>query len=186
MKKLNTSCIIALIGVVLMTTTAHAFTNNQANAYFKGVNDLGNIQRVVDANGYMSALTDANLNNIYNYYTEPIYGVTDFDRHIIFISTNQSNAYIERSVVHEYAHALARIYNLDINGTEDILYNEMPYMVGYRINPYDVRSTYCMYSKHEYFAEALVEYYKNPKMLKAYCPVTYNYMRNIDLIFNGK
>lgn len=183
MKKLITF-IATLAGVVLMATPAFAFTPSQANAYFKGVKDLGNIQKVCDANGYRSALTDASINAMYPYYKTPIYGITDHDKRIIFVGSYQSNDYIERSVIHEYAHALARIGNLDNNGVEDILYTEMPYMVGYKLNLSDTRSTYCMTNKHEYFAEAMVEYYKNPKLLKLYCPITYNYIKQVDTLFN--
>lgn len=170
--------------VVLMATPCYGFTRSQANAYYRGVSKLGNIQKVCDANGYMSALTDASINAMYPYYKTPIYGITDHDRKLILVGSYQSDNYIERSIIHEYAHSLAHIGGLDVNGVEDILYTEMPYMVGYKLDLSDTRSTYCMTNKHEYFAEAMVEYYMNPKMLRLYCPMTYNYMRQVNMLFN--
>lgn len=175
---------------MLCTTPCMAITQSQANAYYKGIKDLGNIQKVCDANGYKSMLTDTYINYLYpQLYTAPMsYGLTDFTHKLIFVSTWQSDEYIEYTTIHEYAHALSRIGNLHINGVEDILYTEMPNLAWYQMtfNPYNPRSTYCSTSKDEYFAEAFAMYYFHPDALQTYCPITYNYIKNVNKLFNGK
>lgn len=188
MKKLIRFIIVFVIGVSLTATPIFAFTPNQANAYFKGVNDLGNIQKVCDANGYRSALTDVWINSLYPQFEYESYGITDFSNKLILVSTNQSDAYIEYTTVHEYAHALSRICNLHINGVEDILFTEMPNLLWYQMtyNPLNPRAIYCMTNKDEYFAEAFAFYYFHPKELQKYCPVTYNYIKQVNVLFNGR
>lgn len=175
-----------ILGVVLLTAPVEikAFTQPQANAYFKGVKKLNNIQKVCDMNGYRSNLIDFKVGGYYGFNADTTYGLTDFTNKLIYIQTNQSDYYIERSVIHEYAHALSRIGNLHINGVEDILYTEMPNMVAYKFDPFDDRSAYCMTSKDEYFSEAMVEYYFNPDLLRMFCPMTYDYMYQVDKMFN--
>jgi len=169
-----------------MATPTFALTNSQLKAYNKGIKDLGNIQKVVDMNGYRSAIVDVNLNALYPQYTSEMYGVTDFGNKVIFISTNQSNAYIEYVTIHEYAHALSRIGNLHTNGVEDILFTEMPNLLLYQqtYNPLNPRAIYCSMSKDEYFAEAFALYYFHNKELMKYCPMTYNYIKEVNKMFN--
>jgi len=164
------------------------YTRQQANAYYKGIKDLGNIQKVCDMNGYRSALTDEYINFWYpQLYNAPMsYGLTDFSNKLIFISTEQSDAYIEYTTIHEYAHALSRIGNLHLNGVEDVLYTEMPNLAWYQMtfNPYNPRATYCSTNKDEYFAESFAMYYFHPAELKAFCPMTYNYIDSVNKMFN--
>lgn len=187
MKKLIRFILSAVVGVCVFATPTFAFTQSQANAYFKGVKELGNIQKICDMNGYRSALLDIPLNIVYPQFSTELYGMTDFGNKTIYIGTNQSNAYIEYVTIHEYAHAFSRIENLHVNGVEDILFTEMPNLLWYQMtyNPLNPRATYCMANKDEYFAEAFAMYYFHNKELKQYCPMTYNYIKSMIEYFNG-
>lgn len=181
--------LITLLAILMLCTTpCYAFTNSQANAYYKGIKDIGNIQKICELNGYRSALLDIPLNAIYPQFNTELYGMTDFDNKTIFIGTNQSNAYIEYVTIHEYAHALSRVCNLHTNGVEDILFTEMPNLLWYQMtyNPLNPRATYCSVNKDEYFSEAFAMYYFHPKELKTVCPMTYEYIRQVNVLFNGK
>lgn len=183
MKRFITTCILF---VFLFSVPCYAHTPNQANAYYRGVKKLHNIQKVCDLNGYRSNLIDFKVGGYYGFNADTTYGLTDFTNKLIYVQTNQSDYYIERSVIHEYAHALSRIGNLHLNGVEDILYTEMPNMVAYKIDPFDERSVYCMKDKDEYFAELMCEYYYNPELLKYFCPMGYEYAKQVNIMFNGK
>lgn len=185
MKKL---IILISLWVILLSTPCYAFTSSQAQAYNKGIRKLGNIQRVCDMNGYKSALVDVPLNLVYPQFSTELYGMTDFNNKTIFVGTNQSDAYIEYVTIHEYAHALSRVCNLHTNGVEDILYTEMPNLLWYQMtyNPINPRATYCAVNKDEYFSEAFAMYYFHNKELKAVCPMTYEYIRQVNIMFNGK
>lgn len=172
-----------ILGVVLLTAPVEikAFTNEDANAYYRGIKDLGNIQKVCDLNGYRSYLVDFDIASLYGLPYGTAYGMTHFDYKTVMIGSYQSSLYIEYTTIHEYAHALSRIGNLHINGVEDILFTEMPNLLWYQMtfNPMNERARYCATNKDEYFAEAFAMYYFHPEALKTYCPVTYDYIKSV-------
>ena len=187
--KISKKLISFIMGLALVCATplnCKAFTGYDANAYFKGINEMGNIANVVHVNGYRSALTD-DLLNIYYPYPNLLYGVTDFTNKLIFVGSYQSTPFIEYTTIHEYAHALSRICNLQNNGVQAWLFQEMPNLYQYQVtyNPLNLRGTYCATSPDEYFSEAFAMYYFHPKELKAVCPMTYEYIRQVNVLFNG-
>lgn len=175
--------ILLLACVVLIATPCKAYTQEEYYSYIKGIQELGNIATFVQSQ-YSSELTDTFLNTMY-YSEAPIFGVTDPSIHKIYVGTNQPPSFIEYTTIHEYAHGLSNI--LGLSEVHQILYAEMPNLYNYQVtyNPLNIRGQYCATNPDEYFSEAFAMYYFHNKELKRVCPTTYEYIRQININFNG-